>query len=44
MRTTAYVLKSGRVTIDESVRDVLGLEHGDIVEVEVTPLEEEGST
>jgi AbrB family looped-hinge helix DNA binding protein len=36
---TARVLKEGRVTVPEPVREQLGLSHGDIVRIDVETLE-----
>lgn len=41
MRTIAKVLKEGRVTLDKNLRDTLGIDHGDVVEVEVKSVEGE---
>ena len=40
MKSTARVLKNGRVTVPKPVRETLELEHGDVVEVEVRPVKE----
>ncbi|MBP1922700.1 bifunctional DNA-binding transcriptional regulator/antitoxin component of YhaV-PrlF toxin-antitoxin module [Halorubrum alkaliphilum] len=36
---TARVLKDGRVTVPEPVREQLSLSYGDIVQIDVKPLE-----
>lgn len=38
-KATARVLAEGRVTIPATVREALGIEHGDYVEVDVEPLD-----
>jgi AbrB family looped-hinge helix DNA binding protein len=35
MRTTARVIANGKVTIPATIRDVLDLEDGDLVEIDV---------
>lgn len=44
MRSTAKVLKDGRVTVPHPVRERLGLEYGDYVEIDVHPVETSGGT
>jgi len=39
MRDTVRLLKDGRVTVDHRIRDELGVEHGDLVEIEVEPVD-----
>lgn len=37
---TTRILKDGRVTVPEPVREQLSLSHGDIVHIDVKPIEE----
>lgn len=36
---TTRVLKDGRVTVPEAVREQLSLSHGDLVQIDVRPVE-----
>lgn len=38
MRSTTKVLKDGRVTVPHPVREQLGLEYGDYVEIDIHPV------
>jgi len=40
-KATAQVVSSGRVTIPEAAREVLDIEEGDFVEIEVRPVGDE---
>lgn len=39
MKATTKILRNGRITVPYTVRETLELEHGDVVEVEVKPVE-----
>lgn len=39
MQTTTQLLRRGRLTIPKPVRDALNLEEGDLVEIDVQPVE-----
>ena len=41
MRTTGRIVGSGKVTIPKTIRDELGLEHGDVVEFDVRTIKGE---
>ncbi|WP_420841105.1 AbrB/MazE/SpoVT family DNA-binding domain-containing protein [Halorutilus salinus] len=38
MRSTVRVNTNGRVVVPSHVRDELGVEHGDLVEIDVRPI------
>ena len=40
MKGTAQVLREGRITLPKTVRQELGLEHGDFVIIDVQTVEE----
>lgn len=41
MRSTTKVLEDGRITVPYAIRESLELEHGDYVEIDVAPVDEE---
>lgn len=40
MRTTARIVADGRITLPQSIRDALGLQEGDIVAIDVHPVDQ----
>lgn len=38
MRTTTKIRQRGRVTVPQPIREELGLDEGDIVEIEIRPV------
>ena len=42
MRSTVPVQREGRVAIPAPVRREMGIERGDLVEIEIQPVEDEG--
>lgn len=39
MRGTVRLNSDGRVVVPHPIRNEMGLEHGDLIEIEVTPVE-----
>lgn len=40
MRTTTKVIQGGRLTVPAHIREALDLDEGDLVEIDVRPVEE----
>lgn len=42
MRTTAQIINNGKVTVPAQIRQALGVKDGDLVEIDVRPVDDAG--